>query len=111
MLSFGNASITLWEAIKKRGIYDESKLVKLPALTTEEEKLSGLAYMLRCCFAHGLTRPTWEIRHQRYKIHINKWHKSIDLSMLSGNAFTYEQIGGYETLWFIRDYMREEGLI
>lgn len=111
LLSFGSAAITLWEAVKMRNVFNESKLGNKQALNTEQEQLVGLSYMLRCCFAHGLTRPAWRINHQRYKIKLSKWCKVIDLSALDGKNFTYEHIGGYETLWFLRNYMRKENLI
>jgi hypothetical protein len=111
MLSFGSAAITLWEAVKFKGIFDENILGQKLNLTSENEKISGLSYMIRCCFAHGMTRPTWTIRNQRYKFCINKWNKIIDTTQLDGKPFSYYQIGGYETLWFIKDYLKINNII
>ena len=111
MLAFGNASVTLWEAIRMKGVYNASKLGKLNKLVSEDEKLVGIAYMLRCCFAHGMTRPIWKIKHQRYKAKMEKWGKVIDLAALDEISFMYDHIGGYETIWFMKNEFQQKGIV
>ena len=111
MQAFGNTSITLWEAIRLKGVYNASKLGQLDKLESEDDKLVGITYMLRCCFAHGMTRPAWDMKHQRYKVKVKKWGKQIDLTMLNGAPFTYEHIGGYETLWLMKNEFQQKGIV
>ncbi len=110
MQAFGSAAITVWEAVCHKGVYNASKLGKLDKLVSDDERLVGVAYMLRCCFAHGMTRPVWDIR-KRYKFTFKKWGKQIDLSVLNGKPFKYEHLAGYETLWLMKDEFQQKGIV
>ncbi|MBI5588567.1 MAG: hypothetical protein HY889_09420 [Deltaproteobacteria bacterium] len=106
-ICFGAATCTLWEALNKNLPYTKGNP---NPMNTEEEKLAGLCYMIRCCFAHGTTVPRWQIT-DRYKTCYNVYNKTIDLTILkNGQPFYYKHIGGYETLWSLRAKASELGL-
>jgi hypothetical protein len=111
MTAFGIAAVTLWEAVKTKGVYNENKLRQLKCISTDLEMAVSIAYMIRCCFAHGMTRPIWRITNNKYKIIFRKWNKIIDLNTLTGVAFNYDQIGGYETLWFLKSFLKKECIL
>jgi hypothetical protein len=108
-IAFGAATITLWEAIR-----EHSAIVtkQLNPNSCQKHLLAALSYMLRCCFAHGTAAPVWSIRDKKYKILYRLGNKSIDLSTFTnGQAFDYQSIGGYETLWLIKDEAKNAGLL
>ena len=91
-ICFGAAVITLWEAIKDKGEYSPTKLPN--PLATTEQKIAGLIYMIRCCFAHSPAIPRWHITSEKYKIIYSVGSKSIDLRSVNDTRFYYESIGG-----------------
>jgi len=108
-ICFGAVATTLWEAI-----HEHSGLVsgKLNPNNSRKESLAALSYMLRCCFAHGTARPAWSIQDSKYKTTYQVGNKTIDLSQVADQqAFDYFSIGGYETLWYLKEESRAEGLI
>jgi hypothetical protein len=108
-IAFGAATITLWEVIRKHSGLKSRNLV--PSADSRQN-LAGLSYMLRCCFAHGAAVPVWSFRDPKYKIKYQVGNKTIDLSgVAEGQVFTYDSIGGYETLWFLRAEARASGLL
>lgn len=100
-ICFGIASITLWEAINEKGEYSTNRLPN--PLKTENQKIAGLIYMIRCCFAHGTALPKWKINNKKYEIIYYIDSTSVDLRSVNKTEFYYESIGGYETLWRLRD--------
>ena len=58
-ICFGATAITLWEAINETLQYSNTNP---NPMKTKKEKLAGLSYMIRCCFAHGAALPRWEIK-------------------------------------------------
>jgi hypothetical protein len=108
-ICFGAVAITLWEALNET---DKYKPGKLPTpLNTQEEKIAALVYMIRCCFAHGMAIPKWEIRDRKYRIVYKIGNKTVDLTLLDGQVFSYDSIGGYETLWFLRYELENKGML
>jgi hypothetical protein len=108
-ICFGAAAITLREAIR-----EHSGLVsgKLNPKNSRKESVAALSYMLRCCFAHGTARPVWSIQDSKCKTTYQIGNKTIDLSQVADQqAFDYSSIGGYETLWYLKEESRAEGLI
>lgn len=97
-ICFGAAAITLWEALNETLRYSRTNP---NPMETEKEKLAGLCYMIRCCFAHSPAAPRWEIQSKFQKTYM-LGNKTIDLTSLDGRSFDYSQIGGYETLWLLR---------
>jgi len=100
-ICFGAASLTLWEAIHEKM---NCKPKQLNPETDEEQNLASLSYMIRCCFAHGTAAPIWSIYDNKYRTKYKVGRKVIDLSAVSnGQAFDYSCIGGYETLWLLKN--------
>lgn len=104
LICVGAAAITLHESLQ-----DAYK--KPTKLNTDEEKLAGLIYMIRCCYAHNMAEPKWEIRNQIYKTIYTAGNKQIDLRNVHGQSFTLESVGGYETLWFIKDTVTKKNMV
>jgi hypothetical protein len=108
-ICFGAAAITLWEAIKENTGYVPNKL---KPDEDKKQNIASLSYMLRCCFAHGTAAPIWTILANKYKTKYFVGNKIIDLSKIeNGQAFDYQSICGYETLWFIKDEAKSMGLL
>lgn len=108
-ICFGVAAITLWE-----GIYEHTGLSsgRLNPNNSPEDNLAALSYMIRCCFAHGTARPVWSIRNDKYKTIYRVGNKTVDLSQIPNEQpFEYSTIGGYETLWFLKDEARAKNLL
>ncbi|HEX9392424.1 MAG TPA: hypothetical protein VF928_14020 [Usitatibacteraceae bacterium] len=108
-MAFAAASITLWEAIREHsGLASKS----LDPNADHKQNLASLSYMLRCCFAHGTAMPIWSILDSKYRAKYKVGNKTIDLShVVNGSPFSYESIGGYETLWFMKAAASEIGLL
>jgi len=108
-ICFGTASISLWEAIRERKNILPSKL---NPCNNPIDELAALSYMIRCCFAHGPATPVWSIKNNKYKIKYRVGNKYIDLSSVKDNQpFDYSSIGGYETLWLLKDEAQAKGLL
>lgn len=101
-ISFGVAANILWECVNEKGVYSAANLSE--HLTTQEQKLAGFTYMLRCCFAHGPAIPKWMMC-KKYQIQYKVGNKIIDLSQLNNKIFQYEDIGGFDTLWILKSEM------
>jgi hypothetical protein len=100
-ICFGAAALTLWEAIREKTSYEPRQLDPLADI---KQNLASLSYMIRCCFAHGTAVPVWSIFNVKYKTQYRLGNKVVDLSNVSnGQAFDYSSIGGYETLWFLKN--------
>jgi len=107
-ICFGAAAITLWEAIREHAGLRNEKLNP----NNKRENLAALSYMLRCCFAHGTARPICSIKDSKYKTKYCVGNKIVDLTQISdGQPFDYASIGGYDTLWHLKEESRAEGLI
>ncbi|MEE9215584.1 MAG: hypothetical protein V3U54_12590 [Thermodesulfobacteriota bacterium] len=100
-ICFGAAAITLWEAIsEKTGLTNKT----MNPDNSKEENIAALSYMIRCCFAHGTAVPVWSIKNIKYKTIYTIGSKPIDLRYIAENQpFDYSSIGGYESLWLIKN--------
>jgi hypothetical protein len=116
-VSFGVAAITLWEAVRETtGFHQRDSAPKKPHKTEESEelkknRLAGLCYMIRCCFAHGTALPVWRIENEKYKTIYQIGNKEIDLRKIDKEPFDYSHIGGMETLRFLRDECLKLGML
>lgn len=106
-ICFGTAAITLWEAINER--LNFSKNSPNP-MKTQKEKVAGLCFMIRCCFAHGPAFPVWNIT-KRYETTYKIGNKIIELRQLNGRSFDFSHIDGRETLWLLRAEASSLGLL
>ncbi len=108
-IAFGSAAVTLWEAIREHSALTARHL---NPTANQQENLAALSYMLRCCFAHGTAAPKWSILDPKYRVQYRVGNKIIDLSQIAdGQIFDYTSIGGYETLWFLKDESYSAGLL
>ena len=93
-ICFGIAAITLWEAIREHSGL-ESKSLNPSA--SDREMLAGLAFAVRCCFAHGTVMPKWRLA-PKYQIEYRLGGRDIDLRHADGTPFDYAQLGGVDSL-------------
>jgi len=108
-ICFGALAITLWEAIREHSGLSSGKL---NPQNSPKENLAALSYMIRCCFAHGTASPVWSIHDSKYKTVYRVGNKTIDLSRIPDKQpFDYSSVGGYETLWLIKEEARANGLL
>lgn len=108
-IAFGAAAITLWEAIRE---HSSISTKQLDPESSQKNRLAALSYMIRCCFAHGTAAPIWSIRDDKYRVRYFVGNKTIDLSNIKdGQAFNYQSIGGYETLWLLKTEAHTHGLL
>lgn len=104
-ICFGVAATTLSKCIEeKRGKQWP------PRLSTVEDKIAGLSYMIRCCFAHGPAVPVWEMN-PRFRVKYEIYNLSVDLTHRNRTRFDYSHIGGYETLWKLKAWAEDLGLV
>ena len=71
-------------------------------------QLRILIYMCRCAFAHNVLAPRWEVRGKycrQLEITLPNISLHIDLSQLAGMPFDINQIGGYDQLFKIVEYI------
>jgi hypothetical protein len=90
------SAVAMEAALQQAGIPNDSTDV------TDRGQLRTLVYMIRCCFAHDLQAPTWEVRGQYAKplaIRFGRHNATIDLKVLNGTPFELEQIGGALLYW------------
>jgi len=108
-ICFGSATITLWEAIREKTNFNTKSIDPKNGI---KQSLASLSYMIRCCFAHSMAVPVWSIRNNKYKVKYPVGNKIVDLTNIkNGQPFDYPSIGGYETLWWLKDVALKNGLI
>lgn len=106
-ICFASAAITLWEAIREHSGL-ESRTLSPSA--SEREKIAGLAYAIRCCFAHGTAAPRWDLA-QKYQLRYEFPGFSVDLTSANGHPFDYSYLGGPDGLRVLRRVARSAGLV
>lgn len=95
-IAFGAAAITLDVCRQEVGL-------DLPhPIISERDQLVALIYQIRCCFAHDIAEPKWDIRNEKYKRVYDLGYKQIDLTNVNGKFFEYDDIGGLDTLAVMR---------
>jgi hypothetical protein len=105
LIAFGNAAITLSNCIQEK--YEQGKYQYPQILKTEEEKIFGLIYMIRCAYAHNMCIPQWKNMKIKYKIKYQIYGLNIDLSSRKeGESFDMSHISGFDTLYVLRDGAR-----
>lgn len=106
-ICFAAAAITLWEAIREHsGV--ESRV--LSPLASERDKIAGLAFAVRCCFAHGTAAPRWYLApkyRQRYELP----GLCVDLTAAADQPFDYSYMGGPGGLRVLRRLAVSVGLV
>lgn len=107
-ISIGYMAITLWEAIREKTGYEPSKI---NPINSRKEEIAALSYMIRCCYAHSLVLPKWEIKNAKYKFVYTVDQIKIDLRNVDGQDFLFESIGSLETFWRIYRIGKEERIL
>ncbi|RWP12711.1 MAG: hypothetical protein EOR00_26585 [Mesorhizobium sp.] len=104
LIVFGVAAITLDAA--------RAETTKLSAaIESEVEQAVALAYAIRCCPAHDISEPVWDLRKAKYrrKYAVQGW--SVDLADRDGSPFALEHVGGAAILRHLATYLRDQGVI
>jgi hypothetical protein len=102
LLSVGTLFLALDTAINEGG---------LSMGTSDQDALGQLCiliYMCRCAFAHNVLAPRWEVRGKycrQLEIMLPNISLHIDLNQLAGMPFDINQIGGYDQLFKIVEYI------
>lgn len=106
-ISFASAAITLWEAIREHSGL-ESRM--LSPSTSERESIAGLAFVIRCCFAHGTAAPRWDLA-PKYRLRYDLAGLSVDLTSAHGQPFDYSYLGGPDGLRVLMRAATSAGLL
>ena len=104
LIMFGVAAITLDAA--------RAETNKLPAaIESELEEAAALVYAIRCCPAHDISEPVWDLRKAKYrrKYTVQGWN--VDLVDRNGSPFALEHVGGPTILRHLATYLRGQGVI
>ena len=100
LITFGAAAITLNRCREENGY-------PIPdPINTELEQWIALVYQIRNAFAHDISEPTWVINH-RYARSYEIGYIKVDLTALNGGRFNYNQLGGLEVLFLLKDFGKE----
>lgn len=97
---FGVSAIVLDAA------FDVAHLTRIPSSRRDSDELRTLVYMVRCAFAHNPAMPVWEVRGHYQKplsFTVDNASLSVDLTLLHGQSFEYEHIGGFGNWFRIRN--------
>jgi hypothetical protein len=96
-IAFGAAAITLNRVREEIGI-------PLPdPIDTEQDQCVALIYQIRNAFAHDIAEPIWRIN-GRYRRAYEFGRMKFDLTDLDGEVFRYEQLGGPDKFFAVKDY-------
>ncbi len=100
-VSFGAAAITLNRSREEAG-------VPYPKIIDSEiDQFVVLAYQIRNAFAHDISEPKWDIRNKNFLRMYEFGPVSVDISGFHGKPFTYEDIGGPEVLFWMKEYAEQ----
>lgn len=100
-IAFGAAAITLNRSI------EELKVPKPNPIETEDDQFVMLAYQIRNAFAHDIAEPKWEIRRDYARRRYEFGGIDVDLTDVHQTHFSYEAIGGPDTLFHMNDYFSQ----
>lgn len=106
-ICFGAAAITLWEAIREHSGLESRNL---NPTASDRERTAGLAYAIRCCFAHGTAAPRWDLR-PKYRLRYDLSGLVVDLTSKHEYPFDYSDLGGPDGLRQLRRLAVSAGLV
>lgn len=98
VIAFGAAAITLNRCREEAGV----KLAD--PITTEVDQFAGVAYQIRNAFAHDIAEPRWNITNPRFARVYDFGGMRIDLTQVGTKAFEYQDIGGPDVLFWMKNY-------
>ncbi len=97
-IAFGAAAITL------NRCREESGLKLAPDIVNEIDQFAAVTYQIRNAFAHDIAEPRWNITQPRYARPYEFGGIRIDLTTVGNKLFEYQDIGGPDVLFLMRDY-------
>jgi len=106
-ICFAAAAITLWEAIREHSGLESRTL---SPSSSEREKIAGLAFAIRCCFAHGTSAPRWKLA-SKYRLRYELPGLSVDLTSAHSQPFDYSYLGGPDGLRVLSRAATSAGLV
>jgi len=96
--AFGAAAITLNRCREEAGAHVPD------TINTDCEQWIALVYQIRNAFAHDIADPRWHILSPRYARTYEVGSVKADLRGLHGLRFSYEHIGGAQSLFALKAY-------
>ena len=106
-ICFGAAAITLWEAIREHSGLESKQLTPT---ASERDRIAGLVFAIRCCFAHGTAAPRWELT-EKYRLRYEFRGFVVDLTSKHGFPFEYSHLAGPDGLRQLRRLAASAGLV
>jgi hypothetical protein len=104
-VSFGAAAITLNRA------REEADIPLPDPIVSDVDQFVSLAYQIRNAFAHDIAEPKWSLKSPRYRRVYEFGGLTVDLTNIIENQhFTYEAIGGPDTMVSMYNFFTEQGL-
>ncbi len=98
-VAFGSAAITLNRA------REDTDLALPNPIDSELDQFVSLAYQIRNAFAHDIAEPRWNMNQERYVRMYEFGGVRVDLTRIeSDQPFRYEDIGGPDVLFAMKDY-------
>lgn len=97
-IAFGAAAITLNRCREEAGV------TLANPIQSEVDQFAGLAYQIRNAFAHDISDPRWKIDKLRYARIYEFGEVNVDLTNIGKKHFEYEDIGGPDVLFHMRDF-------
>ena len=98
VIAFGAAAIAL-----NRG-REEAQIRLADPIQTEIDQFAGVVYQIRNAFAHNIAEPRWNITNLRFARVYQFGSITIDLSGVGTRRFEYQDIGGPEVLFWLKEY-------
>ncbi len=98
VITFGAAAITL------NRCREEAGLTLSAEIETEADQFIGVTYQIRNAFAHDIAEPRWNITKQRYARLYEFGGIRIDLTGVGTKRFEYQDIGGPDVLFRMKDF-------
>lgn len=97
-ITFGAAAITLNRC-------REESDVRLPdPITTDIDQFASVVYQIRNAFAHDIAEPRWNITSAKFARKYVLGGIKVDLSAVGTKNFEYNDIGGVEALFWMKEY-------
>lgn len=97
-ITFGAAAITL------NRCREEAGLQLANPIKTELDQFAGLIYQIRNAFAHDIAEPRWNITNPRFARRYEFGGIRVDLTTVGSKIFEYQDIGGPDILFHMKDY-------
>lgn len=97
-ITFGAAAITL------NRCREEAEVELSDPIVTEIDQFTSVVYQIRNAFAHDIAEPRWNITNARFARKYIFGGIKVDLSAVSTKIFEYNDIGGIEALFWMKEY-------